>query len=105
MVDAFGAWEEADLPNHSKSLAHLCDILSGTKTRIVIVGGAGSLYVNKEHTARVMDGADFPAAFVPLAQAMGKALDELRKRDDVAWTYISPACSAMRLESCQFLGF
>lgn len=31
VVDAFGAWKEEDLPNHSKSLKHLCDILSGKK--------------------------------------------------------------------------
>ena len=92
VVDAFGAWTEAELPNHGKSLAHLCDILSGTKTRLIIVGGAGSLYVNKEHTDQVMDGPDFPDMFKPLAGAMGTALNALRKRDDVQWTYISPAC-------------
>ena len=91
VVDAFGAWAEPDLPNHSKSLAHLCDALSGTKTRLVVVGGAGSLYVNKEHTVQVMDGADFPNEFKPLARAQGKALEELRKRADVNWTFISPA--------------
>ena len=91
VVDAFGAWAEPDLPNHSKSLAHLCDLLSGTKTRLIVVGGAGSLYVNKEHTAQVMDGEGFPDAFKPLAAAQGKALSELRKRDDVQWTFISPA--------------
>lgn len=91
VVDAFGAWAEADLPNHSKSLNHLCDLLSGSKTRLIVVGGAGSLYVNKEHTAQVMDGTGFPDAFKPLASAMGKALTELRARDDVLWTYISPA--------------
>ena len=91
VVDAFGAWAENKLPNHGKSLAHLCDLLSGTKTRLVIVGGAGSLYVNKEHTVRVMDTPDFPDMFKPLANAMGKALDDLRKRTDVQWTYISPA--------------
>ena len=91
IVDAFGAWTEPELPNHGKSLAHLCGLLSGTKTRLLIVGGAGSLYTNKEHTARVMEGANFPDIFKPLANAMGSALDDLRKRNDVQWTYISPA--------------
>lgn len=91
VVDAFGAWKEEELSNHSKSLKHLCDILSGTKTRLVVVGGAGSLYVNPEHTAVVCDGPDFPPQFLPLAKAQGKALEELRKRNDVQWTFISPA--------------
>lgn len=38
-----------------------------------------------------MDGADFPEMFKPLASNMSKALDELRTRTDVKWTYISPA--------------
>lgn len=91
VVDAFGAWTPDTLPQHSTSLKHLCDILSGSDTRLLIVGGAGSLYVNKEHTAQVKDAPDFPDVFKPLANAMGKALDELRKRSDVKWTYVSPA--------------
>lgn len=91
VADAFGAWTEDVLPLHSKSLMHLCDILSGTEKRLVVVGGAGSLYVNPEHTAVVSDGADFPAEYLPLAKAQGKALSDLRGRNDVAWTFISPA--------------
>lgn len=91
VIDAFGAWAEERLPQHSTSLKHLCDILSGTNTRLLVVGGAGSLYVNPEHTAVVSDGADFPPQFLPLAKAQGKALAELRQRNDVKWTFISPA--------------
>lgn len=91
VVDAFGAWAEEELPKHSTSLKHLCDILSGTDTRLLVVGGAGSLYVNPEHTVQVMDGSDFPDIFKPLASAQGKALAELRERNDVKWTFISPA--------------
>lgn len=91
VVDAFGAWTEETLPKHSTSLKHLCDILSGTETRLLIVGGAGSLYVNPEHTACVADAPNFPDMFKPLAAAMAKALGELRERRDVKWTYISPA--------------
>ena len=91
VIDAFGAWTEDTLPQHSTSLKHLCDILSGTDTRLLVVGGAGSLYVNPEHTACVADGPDFPDAFKPLAKAQGKALEELRQRKDVRWTFISPA--------------
>ena len=91
VVDAFGAWTEDTLPQHSTSLRHLCDILSGTQARLLVVGGAGSLYVNPEHTACLSDSPDFPDAFKPLAAAMAKALAELRQRNDVRWTFISPA--------------
>ena len=91
VIDAFGAWTEDVLPQHSTSLKHLCDVLSGTDIRLLVVGGAGSLYVNPEHTACLSDSPDFPDAFKPLAAAMAKALGELRQRKDVKWTYLSPA--------------
>lgn len=91
VVDAFGAWEEDKLAGHVQTSQHLCDVLSGTDTRLLIVGGAGSLYVNPEHTAQVCDGEDFPAIFLPLAKAQGEELAKLRERDDVKWTFISPA--------------
>ena len=91
VVDAFGAWTPETLPQHSTTLAHLCDILSGTDTRLLVVGGTGSLYVNPEHTMIVSETPDFPEIFKPLASAMAEALSDLRERDDVRWTYISPA--------------
>lgn len=91
IVDAFGAWTPETLPEHATSLEYLCNLLSGKNNRLLVVGGAGSLYVNPEHTVQVMDGADFPDMFKPLAEHMSKALDNLRTRNDVKWTYISPA--------------
>ena len=81
-------------PAQAKSLAQAIfdnNVFEPIYARLLVVGGAGSLYVNPEHSAQVMDGPDFPEVFKPLATNMGKALDELRGRDDVKWTYISPA--------------
>ena len=83
VVDGFGAWTDEEQPMHIKTSQHLCDLLSGSDTRLLIVGGAGSLYVNPEHTVQVKDAPDFPAMFLPLANAQGAELDELRKRNDV----------------------
>ena len=91
VADAFGVWQPEQLPQHSTTLAHLCDILAGSDTRLVIVGGAGSLYVNPEHTVQVIDTPDFPEEFKLLAGAQVKQLAELRERKDVRWTYVSPA--------------
>lgn len=91
VVDAFGAWTPDTLSQHSTSLKHLADILSGTDTRLIVVGGAGSLYVDPEHKTQLVDTPNFPDAFKPLATAQSKALAELRERKDVRWTFVSPA--------------
>lgn len=91
VVDAFGAWAPEVLDQHVKSSQHLCDLVANTDKRLVIVGGAGSLFVNKEHTACVADGPDFPEMFKPLANAQAEELRQLRNRNDVKWTFVSPA--------------
>lgn len=91
VVDAFGAWTPETIGEIPKAAGHLCGLLAGTDTRLLVVGGAGSLFVNPEHTLCVADGPDFPEAFKPLAAAHDEALALLRARSDVKWTYISPA--------------
>lgn len=91
IVDACGGWTEDTLQNIPRAAAYLSDIVSKTDKRLIVVGGAGSLYVDPEHTLTVADGPDFPDSYKPVAAVHQTALDELRKRDDVNWTYISPA--------------
>lgn len=91
VVDAFGTWSTETFPLHTTTSQHLCDILSGTQIRLLIVGGAGSLYVDKEQTTQLLNTPEFPAEYFPTADAQTKELAELRKRDDVLWTFVSPA--------------
>ncbi len=91
VVDSFGAWTPETLSQHSTTLKHIADLLSGTNTRLLVVGGAGSLYVDEALTTELSQTPGFPEIFLPLATAMGKALAELRTRNDVKWTYLSPA--------------
>lgn len=91
VINAFGIWDPEKLDNHTRILQHLSDLLSGTQTRLLVVGGAGSLYVDEAKTTQLYQTPDFPQEYLPVATAMSKGLAELRKRDDVKWTYISPA--------------
>lgn len=91
VVDAFGAWTPETLDQHSATAQHLVDILAGTGVRLLIVGGAGSLYMDPEHTMQLIDTPDFPAEFKPLASAQNKVLAFLRGVNDVDWTFVSPA--------------
>ncbi|MFQ1023286.1 NAD(P)-dependent oxidoreductase [Avibacterium paragallinarum] len=93
VVDAFAAWTPETLSLHSRSLAHLCDILADTPVRLLVVGGAGSLYTDESLSTQLIDTPDFPVEYKSLAQSMAKALAELRLRDDVKWTYLSPAAN------------
>ena len=69
----------------------LVKALANTNTRLIVVGGAGSLYVDENYTVQLYDTPDFPAEFLGLAKAQGNAIDILRKFSNVDWTFFSPA--------------
>ena len=91
VIDAAGAWTPDTVHIVPDAVKYLADLLRGTDTRLLVVGGAGSLFVDNEHTKTVFDVTPFPEAAIPVVKAHQVALDELRKYDDVKWTYISPA--------------
>ena len=91
VVDAFGNWTPDAINLIPDATVHMAEVLKGTDTRLLVVGGAGSLYVNPEHTQTVVDVTPFPDAAMPVVNGHGKALEELRKFEDTKWTYVSPA--------------
>lgn len=67
-------------------------IVQGVKAagvqRYLVVGGAGSLYVNGQ---QLVDAPDFPAAIKPGASAARDMYTELQKDSALDWTLLSPA--------------
>lgn len=89
VVSAFGSWEEKELPKHGEVMNHLCDILADTNIRLMVVGGAASLFVN--HSMMLIDSPDFPKDWINLAKNSNKAFEILKATKNVLWTYISPS--------------
>ena len=90
VISAFAAWTPETFGLHKKVAKHLADALSGTKTRLLVIGGAGTLYVDDKQTM-VMDTPSFPAEYMGVAKATAESFFELKGRKGVLWTYVSPA--------------
>ncbi|WP_297961745.1 NAD(P)H-binding protein [uncultured Campylobacter sp.] len=90
VISAFAAWTPETFPLHKKVAKHLADALSGTKTRLLVIGGAGTLYVDDKGTM-AMDTPDFPPEYMGVAKATAESFFELKGRTGVLWTYVSPA--------------
>ena len=56
--------------------------------RLLVVGGAGSLFVDGK---QLVDSPDFPADYKAGATAARDYLDELKKETELDWVFISPA--------------
>lgn len=61
--------------------------ISGIK-RLLVVGGAGSLFIDG---VQIVDSSDFPEQWKPGATAARDYLNELKKETDLDWVFISPA--------------
>ncbi|HAT53979.1 MAG TPA: NADH-flavin reductase [Lactobacillus sp.] len=90
LVSAFGAPINAG-HLYPEVMQHLIEITKQTGIRLMVVGGAGSLFTDAHHTSRLYDQPGFPEAIKDTSTNMGLALKELVASDGVDWTYVSPA--------------
>jgi putative NADH-flavin reductase len=56
--------------------------------RFITIGGAGSLFIDGK---QLVDSKEFPKEYYPGASAARDYLNELRKEEDLDWTFVSPA--------------
>ncbi|KMY51671.1 NAD(P)-dependent oxidoreductase [Peribacillus loiseleuriae] len=91
VVNAFGApFGEEHL--HVDAGNVLIEVLKGApNTKLFVVGGAGSLFVDPDKKVRVIDTPDFPDMFKPTASNQGKNLEILQGTDSITWTFLSPS--------------
>ncbi|WP_010632366.1 NAD(P)-dependent oxidoreductase [Sporolactobacillus vineae] len=76
---------------HVRAGRHLISILKGTATRLIVVGGAGSLYTDEAQTVQLIQSPDFPKQFYATASNQAKNLEDLENSEQVNWTFLSPS--------------
>lgn len=89
VVNAFGA-PIGEEHLHVEAGKHLIDIFTGIDTKLIVVGGAGSLFVDSEKTTRVVDTPDFPDFVIPTATNQFQNLKDLQA-SSIHWTFVSPS--------------
>lgn len=90
-VNAFGA-PAGQEHLHVEAGKKLIDILKEVPgTRLIVVGGAGSLFVDEAKTTRLVDTPEFPKEYVPTASQQGENLKDLQQTVGLKWTFLSPA--------------
>lgn len=90
VVNAFGA-PLGEKDAHVEAGRALINTLAGTGTRLIVVGGAGSLYIDDSRTMTVIDTPNFPDMFKPTAGGQSENLEELEQTTNLKWTFISPS--------------
>ncbi|PCF41633.1 NAD(P)-dependent oxidoreductase [Staphylococcus delphini] len=90
VVNAFGTPLGQTQP-HIDAGRVLIHALSGTDTRLVVLGGAGSLYVDEEKTKNGFDAGRVPEFAYEIAVGQAKNLEDLEETTNLNWTFVSPS--------------
>jgi uncharacterized protein len=91
VISAYNAgWTNPDLYNAFLQGSHAVQTATkqaGVK-RLLVVGGAGSLFIEGQ---QLVDSPQFPAEWKTGATAARDYLTDLRKEEELDWTFLSPA--------------
>lgn len=90
IINAFGVWKPEEVNQFTKANDHLCNLLTNKENRLLIVGSAGSLYVDDALNVMFIDTPEMPEVAIPVATEQANVLFNLRTRNDILWTYMSP---------------
>ena len=94
VVSAYNAgWSNPDLYNDyikGSNAIEQATKQAGVK-RLIVVGGAGSLYVNDQKELQLVDVPGFPDEIKPGATAARDYYNTLQNNQNLDWTYFSPA--------------
>ncbi|MBT2606253.1 NAD(P)-dependent oxidoreductase [Bacillus sp. ISL-53] len=91
VVNAFGAAPGKE-HLHVDAGKVLIEAMKGApQTKLIVVGGAGSLFVDEAKTIRVLDTPEFPKEYFATAFNQSKNLGDLQNATDIQWTFISPS--------------
>lgn len=90
VINAVSAWTPETFFVHTDGISHLASLLEDGTTKFLMMGGAGTLYVNPEHSMMMMDQPDYPEQLKPLAAALRANLDRIRSFSNIPWTYVTP---------------
>jgi len=90
VVDAFNAPAGKE-ELHQTALAYLTNLFEELPTvRLIVVGGAASLFVDPAKKVRLLDTENFPKEYYPTASNMAEAFKKLQQ-SSIQWTFLSPA--------------
>jgi putative NADH-flavin reductase len=91
VVNAFGAPMGQEHLHVDAGRALIEAVKGSPETKVIVVGGAGSLFVDEAKTVRLIDTPEFPKEYFATASNQGKNLADLQDASGFKWTFISPA--------------
>lgn len=92
IINAFGA-STGHEGQYIESTQHLLNVFKGVSTRLIVVGGSGSLYADKTDQKQLIElvsEGQLPPEILATGRAAAKAFKLIKDSQDVRWTSATP---------------
>lgn len=91
VLSAYGSGFQADPAINFQAVAHLAQVLQGTGTHLLTIGGAGCLYADPEKKTHVCEAPGHPDFLRDISRNLLRGLDYLRTVEGLDWTFVCPS--------------
>ncbi len=91
VVNAFGVPPEKAYLHVDAGRVLIDAMKDAPNTRLIVVGAAGSLFVDEARKTQLIETPEFPETFKAIAEGQAQNLADLEASEGIAWTFLSPA--------------
>ncbi len=91
IISAFGSGFNVDPKINRDAINHLASIVKNTNIHLIMVGGAGALYIDHQHMIHVYETKDHPEFLKGISMNITLGLQDLKESSGVNYTLICPS--------------
>lgn len=91
VLSAFGSGFDADPAINRQAVDYLINLIDRRNIRLLVLGGAGTLWADKTHTRRVFQTPEHPEFLRGISENLTLALQDLRDSDLQDWVFLCPS--------------
>lgn len=91
LISAVGFGFNSDPTLNRKGIDRLIEIGIESGVRIMVVGGAGSLYADATHTKRIYEGDGYPDFLYGISKNMLLGYEDMKNSELKSWCYVCPS--------------
>ncbi len=91
LFSAYGSGFQADPAINRQAIDHLADLVNGTMTHLILIGGAGCLYCDGSETMCTYETPEHPPFLKDISANLALGLGDLERMNDVDWTFVCPS--------------
>lgn len=91
LISCFGSGFKANPIINQRAFEKYIELLSGSKTKLIAIAGAGSLYSDKSHQSFEYESPNHPGKLKEISKNIRLGVDTLKKCQDFSWIVVCPS--------------